>query len=144
MNFSWAKFVWWRNWIVTLREKILNFIHLKSHKGYWFFKFFGSFYFSNYFILLISFDLSVKGRPRTAATFKMERFVIIVNGLSPLFIITNCSILDISAVLDPPLNLFSKLIRWNVKQFLPFHATIWKMIKHTRKIMRCDVHTARF
>ena len=40
---------------------------------------------------------------RTAATFKMERFVIIVNGFQPLTIITKRSILDVAAVLDPPL-----------------------------------------
>ena len=39
----------------------------------------------------------------TAATSKMERFVIIVNDWKPLTIITTRSILDISAVLDPPL-----------------------------------------
>ena len=36
----------------------------------------------------------------------MERFVIIVNGWKPLTIITKCSILDVAAVLDPPLLLF--------------------------------------
>ena len=40
---------------------------------------------------------------RTAATFKMERFVIIVNSFQPFTIITNRSILDVAAVLDPPL-----------------------------------------
>ena len=40
---------------------------------------------------------------RTAATSKMERFVIIVNGWKPLTIITKCSILDVAAVLVPPL-----------------------------------------
>ena len=40
---------------------------------------------------------------RTPATFKMERFVIIVNGWKPLTIITKCSILDVAAFLDPPL-----------------------------------------
>ena len=39
----------------------------------------------------------------TAATSKMERFVIIVNGLQPLTIITNRSVFDATAVLDPPL-----------------------------------------
>ena len=39
---------------------------------------------------------------RTAATSKMERFVIIVNGFKPLTIITKRSILDVAAVLDPP------------------------------------------
>ena len=43
------------------------------------------------------------GRSKTAATSKMELFVIIVNGFQPLTIITKCSILDIAAVLDPPL-----------------------------------------
>ena len=40
---------------------------------------------------------------RAAATSKMECFVIIVNGFQPLTIITKCSILDVVAVLDPPL-----------------------------------------
>ena len=38
---------------------------------------------------------------RTAATSKMKHFVIIVNGWKPLTIITNLSILDVTAVLDP-------------------------------------------
>ena len=33
----------------------------------------------------------------------MERFVILVNGFQPLTIITKRSILDVAAVLDPPL-----------------------------------------
>ena len=40
---------------------------------------------------------------RAAATSKMERFVIIVNGFQPLTIITKCSILDVAAALDPSL-----------------------------------------
>ena len=43
------------------------------------------------------------GGSRTAAASKMELFVIIVNGFEPLTIITKCSILDIAAVLNPPL-----------------------------------------
>ena len=39
----------------------------------------------------------------TAATSKMERFVIIVNGWEQLTIITKRSILDVAAVLDPTL-----------------------------------------
>ena len=39
----------------------------------------------------------------TAATSKMERFVIIVKGFQPLTIITKRSILDFAAVFDPPL-----------------------------------------
>ena len=49
------------------------------------------------------------GRSRTAATSKMERFVIIVNGWKLLTIITKCSILDVATVLDPSLE-FSKLL----------------------------------
>ena len=43
-----------------------------------------------------------RGGSRTAASSKMEHFVIIVNGWKPLTIITKRSILDIAAVLDPP------------------------------------------
>ena len=45
----------------------------------------------------------IRGGSRPAATSKMERFVIIVNGFQPLTIITKRSILDVAAVLDPPL-----------------------------------------
>ena len=47
--------------------------------------------------------LIVRGGYRTAATSKMERFVIIVNDWKPLTIITKCSVMDVVAVLDPPL-----------------------------------------
>ena len=40
---------------------------------------------------------------RTVAISKMKRFVIIVNSFQPLTIIPKCSILDVAAVLDPPL-----------------------------------------
>ena len=43
------------------------------------------------------------GGSRDAGTSKMERFVIIVNGWKPLTIITNRSILDVAAALDPSL-----------------------------------------
>ena len=48
-------------------------------------------------------DITSRGRSRTAATNKMELFVIIVNGFQPLTIIIKSSILDVAAVLDPPL-----------------------------------------
>ena len=51
---------------------------------------------------------NLKGGSRTAATSKMERFVIIVNGWKPLTIITKRSILDVATGLDPPLNLINK------------------------------------
>ena len=49
----------------------------------------------------------IRGGFRTAATSKVELFVIIVNGFQPLTIITKSSTLDVAAVLDPPLYLFS-------------------------------------
>ena len=42
----------------------------------------------------------------------MELFVIIVNGFQPLIIITKNSILDVTAVLDPPLK--QMIHRWYV------------------------------
>ena len=42
---------------------------------------------------------------RTAATSKLELFVIIVNGWKQLTIITKSSTLDVVAVLDPPLTI---------------------------------------
>ena len=45
----------------------------------------------------------VRGGSRAAATFKMERFVTIIDGLQPLTIITKRSTLDFAAVLDSPL-----------------------------------------
>ena len=44
-----------------------------------------------------------RGGSKTAATSKMELFVIIVNGFQPLTTITKSSILDVAAVLDLPL-----------------------------------------
>ena len=49
-----------------------------------------------------------RGGSRAAATSKMERFVIIVNGFQPLTIITKRSILDVAAALDPPLILITE------------------------------------
>ena len=54
--------------------------------------------------VLQSISNNSRGGSRTAATSKMERFVIIVNGWKPLTIITKHSILDVATVLDPPLN----------------------------------------
>ena len=44
-----------------------------------------------------------RGGSRATATSKMKCFVIIVNGYKPLTVITKHSILDVAAVLDPPL-----------------------------------------
>ena len=75
--------------------------------------------------VLISFHLSlrltrnlIRSRSGAAATSKMERFVIIVNGFQWLTIITNCSILDVAAALDPPVliarNMYLLLIARNI------------------------------
>ena len=42
----------------------------------------------------------------------MEPFVIIVNGFQPLTIIIKRSILDVAAVLDPPLNDIFKYLQY--------------------------------
>ena len=53
----------------------------------------------------------IRSGSRAAATSKMELCVIIVNDFQPLTIITKRSILDVAAVLDPPLisNFFDKI-----------------------------------
>ena len=55
-------------------------------------------------------DLVTASRSRTAATFNMESFVIIVNGWKLLTIITKRSILDVAAALGPLLVTFT--LRW--------------------------------
>ena len=55
----------------------------------------------------LTMTIIIRGGSRTAATSKMECFVIIVNGWKPLTIITKHSILDVAAVLDPPLIMVS-------------------------------------
>ena len=47
--------------------------------------------------------LYTRGGSGTTATSKTKHFVIIVNGWKPLTIITKSSILDVAAVLGPPL-----------------------------------------
>ena len=51
----------------------------------------------------INLDSVYRGGSRTAATSKMELFLILVKGFQPLTIITKKSILDVAAVIDPPL-----------------------------------------
>ena len=50
----------------------------------------------------------------TAATSKIERFVIIVDSFQPLTIITKRSLLDVAAALDPPLISFSDVVTFGV------------------------------
>ena len=53
-----------------------------------------------------------RGGSRTAATSKMEPFVIIFNGFQPLTIITKCSISDVATVLDPLLGFLYSSIKF--------------------------------
>ena len=53
---------------------------------------------------------TIRGEPRTAATSKMEGFVIIVNSWKPLTVITKHSIWDVAAVLDPPLTMSPNIL----------------------------------
>ena len=60
-------------------------------------------YFEDYFQLNAGrVQISSRDGSRAAATSKMERFVITVNGWKP--IITKRSIFDVAAALDPPLS----------------------------------------
>ena len=52
---------------------------------------------------MVNFNFYTRGGSRTAATSKVEHFVIIVNGWKPLTITAKSSVLDVAAVLDPPL-----------------------------------------
>ena len=54
------------------------------------------------------------GESRTAATSKMEHFVIIVNGWKPLTIITKNSILDVATVLDLPLIFLAGYVKFKI------------------------------
>ena len=59
-------------------------------------------------------ELDIRGGSRTAATSKMERFVIIVNGfqsLTIITIITKRSILDVATVLNPPLDMNDEFLK---------------------------------
>ena len=58
-----------------------------------------------------------RGGSRTAATSKVELFVIIINDLQPLTIITKSSTLDVAAVLNP--SLFWPTLSRNSPSFSP-------------------------
>ena len=64
----------------------------------------------------------VRGVSRTAAESEMGRFVIIVNGFQPLTIITKRSVLDVAAVLDPPLRVPATLSQTSAHEK-------WKLIQ---------------
>ena len=78
-------------WIGVLQGKLIFLEHLKV----------------NYLNVEFSWSATFRGVSRTAASSKMEHFVIIVNGWKPVNIITKSSFLDVAAVLDPPLTFFT-------------------------------------
>ena len=55
-------------------------------------------------LLITTTPNNIRGRSWTAATSKVELFVIIINNWKPLTIVTKSSTLDVAEVLDPPLN----------------------------------------
>ena len=57
------------------------------------------------FLVDVPIYASIRGGSKAAATAKMERFVIIVNGFQSLTIITKRFILDDATALDPPLGM---------------------------------------
>ena len=56
-----------------------------------------------------------KGGSRTAATSKVDLFMVIVNDWKPLTIITKSSTLDVAAVLDPPLLTFLSQLKIKIE-----------------------------
>ena len=108
-------------WAIVIRpvstESTLLLFLLMSN----FLDFFISFFQTNF--LLIIFQTSfLRSGSRIAATSKMERFEIIVNGWKPLTIITKRSILDVAAVLDPPLLLIDNTCEKWCKSYLHLQA----------------------
>ena len=73
---------------------------------------------------------------RTAATSKMERFVIIVIGWKPLTVITKCSILDVVAVLDPPLVTLKQVFSYS-EVFMWFEYKTGSDLVH---LSTCEIH----
>ena len=85
---------------------------------------------------------SIRGRSRTAATSKMEHFVIIVNGWKPLTIITKSSIVDIAAVLDPPLSIHLFRLCWN-DHLVSYYSLIYRYGINTKIFVACNIFLCR-
>ena len=66
---------------------------------------------------ILSFFTLFRGGSRTAAIYKMERFVILVSGFQQLTIITKRFILDAATSLDPTLLFEKKLFKVSVNCF---------------------------
>ena len=68
----------------------------------------------------------------------MERFVIIVNGFQSLTIITKHSILDVAAVLDPPLNIQSNSLYQNASNQSITALKCW-ICEQAHRLMQCSL-----
>ena len=97
-------------WIGVLQGKLIFLEHLKV----------------NYLNVEFSWSATFREGSRTAASSKMEHFVIIVNGWRPVSDITKSSILDVAAFLDPPLTFFTV----NAEKNLAVH--LWSMYWYLR------------
>ena len=80
---------------------------------------------TNFTWLYFVFPNSFWGGSRTAATSKMERFAIIVNGFQPLAIITKRSISDDAAVPDPSLSFVFSNFNLNILYFVYLFGIRW-------------------
>ena len=72
-------------------------------------------------------NISYRCVSRTAATSKMELFVIIVNGYKPFTIITNCSILNVGCSISIYNNHVILTISWHIQN--PGIFNIWGILK---------------
>ena len=75
-----------------------------------------------------------RGGSRAAATSKMEHFVLIVNGWKPLTIITKRSILDVAAVIDPPLLTVKDRQIWSCIQHHLYLPAVFQIVEKKWKL----------
>ena len=101
----------------------------------------------------------IRGGSRAAATSKIECFVIIVNGLQPLTIITRRSILDVATALDPLLmitasfsfggvmchfQVCSWVFPWKWDKFTDYlHWSCWQLSKIKAIIYKGNPHSCK-
>ena len=105
-----------------------------------------SLFLNNYQLSLIC-NAPIKGGSRTAAAFKVELLVIIVNGFRPLTIITKNSTLDVAAVLDPPLPILTwrfhikKWMQYIQYDYIFFHKVVFQRIEFSHSYLMVCVWT---
>ena len=79
---------------------------------------------------------NIGGGSRTDATSKMARFEIIVNGWKPLNFIAKCSIVDVAAVLDPPLNMVKQSIKQQPEKKNVKEKIFWRVVISKKKSIK--------